>query len=336
MVILLINYVLKRLTQIIPLLFVISILSFTIIQLPPGDYVTTYVNQLRQSGVILTDEQINALIRQYGLHRTLPEQYMIWIRNIVLNGDFGVSFMWNRPVSELLSETIGNTFMISFLTLIFVWIIGIPIGIFSAIRQYSIPDYIFSFFAFIGLAVPGFLVALFLMFQIFVNTGVVIVGLNSAAFLEEPWSFARVLDMLPRLLLAVFLIGMPALASLTRTTRAMLLDELQKQYVITARAKGLEENRLLFKYPIRMAINPMVSTIGWTIPALISGEIIISIVLSLPTTGPMLRRALQGQDMYLAGSFLLIVGALTVIGTLISDILLAILDPRIRFGGGTD
>ena len=332
----LLNYMLKRMLQIVPLLIIISILSFIIIQLPPGDFLTTYVNEMRQAGVILTETQIEALAIQYGLHRSMPEQYLIWIRNIIFHGDFGMSFIWNRPVAEVLGETIGNTLMISFLTLIFIWIVGIPIGIFSAIRQYSIPDYIFSFFAFVGLAVPGFLLALFIVFQIFIHTGVVFVGLNSAEFLEAPWSIARFFDMLPRLLLAVFLIGMPSLAGLTRTTRAMLLDELQKQYVITARAKGVEEKKLLFKYPIRMAVNPLVSTIGWTIPALISGEIIISIVLSLPTTGPMLRRALTAQDMFLAGSFLLIVGTLTVVGTLISDILLAIIDPRIRFGGGTD
>jgi len=332
----LLNYVLKRLLQIIPLLIVISILCFIIIQLPPGDYITTYTNQLRASGVILTENQIEALSVRYGFHRSMPEQYFYWMKNIILHGDFGTSFLWNKPVTEVLSQTVPYTLVISFLTLIFIWVVGIPIGIFSAIRQYSVADYIFSFLAFAGLAIPGFLLALFIVFQIFLHTGVVFVGLNSPEFLEAPWSMAKFLDMLPRLLLVVFLIGMPSLAGLVRTTRAMLLDELQKQYVTTARAKGLTEKKLLFKYPIRMAINPMVSTIGWTIPALISGEIIISIVLSIPTTGPMLRRALMAQDMYLAGSFLLIVGALTIVGTLISDILLAILDPRIRLGGGTN
>ena len=333
---LLLRFVVNRMIQLVPLLIAISMLSFIIIQLPPGDFLTTHINQLRQSGVVLSEGTIQALERRYGLDRPVYEQYFIWMRNIILDGDMGTSFLWNRPVSEVLGETIGYSILLSFLTLIFVWLVGIPIGIYSATKQYSVLDYLFSFFAFIGLAVPGFLLALFIIYQVFVHTGVVISGLFSREYLEAPWSFARFMNMLPRLSLAVFLIGMPSLASLTRTTRAMLLDELQKQYVITARAKGLEERRILFKYPARMAINPMISTIGWTIPALISGEIIISIVLNLQTTGPMLRRALASQDMYLAGSFLLIVGVLTVIGTLISDILLAILDPRIRFGGGSD
>jgi len=332
----LIKYVLNRLIQIIPLLVAISILCFIIIQLPPGDYVTRHVTQLRQSGVILSESAIEALERRYGLDRSLPEQYLVWMRNMILEGDMGISFLWNRPVTEVLGETIGYSILISFLTLVFVWAVGIPIGIYSATRQYSVLDYFFSFFAFIGLAVPGFMLALFIIYQIFTHTGVVFTGLNSAQYIGAAWSVSRFLNMLPRLFLAIFLIGMPQLASLTRTTRAMLLDELQKQYVITARAKGLEEPKILFKYPVRMAINPMISTIGWTIPALISGEIIISIVLNLPTTGPMLRRALESQDMFLAGSFLLIVGILTVIGTLLSDILLAVLDPRIRFGGETN
>jgi len=328
--------VIKRSIQIVPLIIAISVLSFIIIQLPPGDYLTRHVTQLRQSGVILSESSIEALARRYGLDRPLPEQYLIWVSGIIFEGDMGTSFLWNRPVSEILGETIGYSILLSFLTLIFVWAVGIPIGIYSAIRQYSPLDYTFSFFAFVGLAIPGFLLALFAIFQIFRHTGVVFTGFNSPEYIGAPWDFSRIFNMLPRLGLAVFLIGMPQLAGLTRTTRAMLLDELQKQYVVTARSKGLEERKILFKYPVRMAINPLISTIGWTIPALISGEILISIVLSLPTTGPMLRRALESQDMYLAGSFLLIVGVLTVVGTLISDILLAILDPRIRFGGGTD
>ena len=330
------RYIVRRSIQIIPLIIAISILSFIIINLPPGDYLTRYVTQLRQQGVHLSESTIEALARRYGLDKTLFEQYFIWIGGIITRGDMGTSFLWQRPVTEILGETIGYSMMLSFLTLIFVWLLGIPIGIYSAIRQYSILDYTFSFFAFVGLAIPGFLLALFAIYQIFVHTGVVFTGFNDPQYIGAPWDLSRILNMLPRLGLAVFLIGMPQLAGLTRTTRAMLLDELGKQYVVTARAKGLEERKILFKYPVRMAVNPLVSTIGWTIPALISGEILISIVLSLPTTGPMLRRALESQDMYLAGSFLLIVGVLTVIGTLISDILLAMLDPRIRFGGGTD
>jgi peptide/nickel transport system permease protein len=226
--------------------------------------------------------------------------------------------------------------VISVISLIFVWIVAIPIGIYSATHQYSILDYVFTFIGFIGLAVPGFLIALVVLYVVFVNTGVSITGLFSPEYVDAPWSMAKVLDMLPRLVLPVVVIGMSGTAGLIRVMRGMLLDELSKQYVITARAKGVEEGKLLYKYPVRMAINPLISTIGWTLPALISGEAIVSIVLNTPTTGPILLRALMFQDMYLAGSFLLIVSVLTVLGTLLSDILLAWLDPRIRFGGVAD
>lgn len=223
--------------------------------------------------------------------------------------------------------------LISIITLIFVWVVSIPIGIYSATHQYTAFDYIFTFLGFIGLAVPGFLIALFAIYFVFVNTGVALTGLFSPAFNGQPWSFAKFLDMLPRTWLPIFVIGMSNTAGLIRITRGMMLDELQKQYVITARAKGVPEMKLLFKYPVRIAINPLISTIGWTLPGIISGEAIVSIVLNMPTTGPILLKALMTQDMYLAGSFLLILSVLTVIGTLLSDILLAFVDPRIRFGG---
>ncbi|MDF2961990.1 MAG: transporter permease, partial [Paenibacillus sp.] len=239
----------------------------------------------------------------------------------------------NLPVSEVIGERLGLTMMISILTLIFIWVVAIPIGIYSATHQYSILDYVFTFIGFIGLAVPGFLIALILVYAVFVNTGLSVTGLFSPEFQDAPWSWDKFTNMLPRIWLPIVVIGMSGTAGLIRVTRGMLLDELQKQYVITARAKGVEERKLLFKYPVRMAINPLISTIGWTLPGIISGEAIVSIVLNMPTTGPILLKALMFQDMYLAGSFLLILSVLTVIGTLLSDILLAVVDPRIRFGG---
>lgn len=327
------NYIGYRVLQLIPLLIAISIIVFVIIQLPPGDFLTTYIQQLELSGTDVAESTIINLQHQYGLGEPVYLQYFLWMKNILLEGDLGRSFQWNQPVSEVIGERLALTMVISIISLIFVWAVAIPIGIYSATHQYSILDYIFTFIGFIGLAVPGFLIALILVYSVFVYTGVSISGLFSPEYQGVPWSMDKVLNMLPRLVLPVVIIGMSGTAGLIRITRGMLLDELSKQYVITARAKGVGERKLLFKYPVRMAINPLISTIGWTLPALISGEAIVSIVLNTPTTGPILLRALMFQDMYLAGSFLLILSVLTVIGTLLSDILLAAVDPRIRFGG---
>ena len=329
----LLNYIIQRCLQLIPLLIAISIIIFIIIQLPPGDYLTTYIQQLKLSGTDVSLSAIENLKKQYSLDKPAYIQYFVWVTNIITKGDFGQSFQWNRPVSEVIGDRLGLTMLISIITLIFVWVVSIPIGIYSATHQYTAFDYIFTFIGFIGLAVPGFLIALFAIYFVFVNTGVALTGLFSPAFNGQPWSFAKFLDMLPRTWLPIFVIGMSSTAGLIRVTRGMMLDELQKQYVITARAKGVPETRLLFKYPVRIAINPLISTIGWTLPGIISGEAIVSIVLNMPTTGPVLLKALMTQDMYLAGSFLLILSVLTVIGTLLSDILLAFIDPRIRFGG---
>ncbi len=329
----LVSYIAKRLLQLIPLIIAISVIVFVIIQLPPGDYLTTYIQQLELSGTDVNQSHIESLKRQYALDQPTHIQYFTWASNIVMRGDFGRSFQWNRPVAEVIGSRLQMTMTVALLTLVFVWLVSIPIGIYSATHQYSVFDYIFTFFGFIGLAVPGFLIALFMIYFIFVNTGVAITGLFSPEYVNAAWSIDKFINMLPRLGLLVAIVGLASTAGLIRTTRAMMLDELGKQYVITARAKGVPENKLLFKYPIRMAINPLISTIGWTLPALISGEVIVSIVLNMPTTGPMMLRALLTQDMYLAGSFLLIVAILTVIGTLLSDILLAVVDPRIRFGG---
>jgi peptide/nickel transport system permease protein len=332
----LLNYITKRILQLIPLIIAISVIVFVIIQLPPGDYLTQYIRRLELSGTDIDKSSIINLQKQYGLDKPASVQYFMWIKNIILHGDMGRSFQWNLPVTQVIGERIGMTMGISFLTLIFVWIIAIPIGIYSATHQYSIFDYIITFFGFIGLAVPGFLIALVAIYFIFKTTGVALTGLFSQEFQSAPWSMAKFLNMLPRIGLCLFVIGMSQMAGLIRTMRAMLLDELQKQYVITARSKGVVERTLLFKYPVRVAINPMISTIGWTLPGLISGETIVSIVLNMPTMGPIMLRSLMTQDMYLAGSFLLITSCLAIIGTLLSDILLAVVDPRIKFGGAVE
>jgi peptide/nickel transport system permease protein len=314
----------------------LSILIFIIIQLPPGDYMTMYVQQLKLAGNDVTDAEIQRLNNLYHLDRPLYDQFFLWIKGIVTEGNFGWSMQWNRPVMEVLGERIGLTIIVSILTLIFTWAVAIPIGIYTATHQYSLGDYFFTFVGFIGISVPGFLIVLVIVYTVFSKTGVAITGLFSAEYLNAPWSLARVVDMLKHVWLPMIVIGLSGTAGLIRTMRGMLLDELQKQYVITARAKGVAEKALLFKYPVRIATNPMISTIGWLLPAIISGESLVSIVLNMPTTGPLLVKGLLAQDMYLAGSFLLITATLTVIGTLLSDVCLAWLDPRIRYGAATE
>ena len=326
----------RRLLQIIPLLVALSFLIFMIIQLPPGDYVTMYVENLKLSGTEVSQAEIQRMTNLYNLDKPLWQQYWIWIRNIVTRLDFGRSIQWDRPVSEVIGERLAMTMAVSLLTLIFTWGISIPIGIFSATHQYSLFDYIFTFVGFIGISVPGFLIALVIVYSVFARTGVAITGLFSQQVVDAPWSWAKVLDMLKHVWLPMVVIGLSGTAGLIRTTRGQMLDELQKQYVITARAKGVPEGRLLFKYPVRLAINPMISTIGWLLPGIISGEALVSVVLNMPTVGPLMLKALLAQDMYLAGSFLLVTSTLTVIGTLLSDILLAWLDPRIRFGAAVE
>jgi peptide/nickel transport system permease protein len=326
------NYIIYRVAIAIPLLFILSIVSFVIIQLPPGDYLTTYINNLRLSGIQLNEDEVVRLRELYGLDKPLYMQYFIWIKNFV-RGDLGRSFQWNRPVNEILAERVPMTVIISLLTTIFAWVIAIPIGIYSAIRQYSLFDYIFTFLGYIGLSMPGFLLALILMWFLFVKFGFSMTGLFSPQFATASWSFAKFIDLLKHVWFPVILIGMSGTAGLIRTMRGNLLDELRKQYVITARAKGLPEGKLIFKYPVRIAINPLISTIGWMLPGIISGETLVSIVLNIQTVGPVLLRAVMSQDMYLAGSITLILSILTVVGMLISDILLAWADPRIRYGG---
>lgn len=326
------GYIIYRIAIAVPLLLVLSVVSFIIIQLPPGDYLTVYLNNLRLSGIQLNEDEVTRLKELYGLDKPLYMQYFIWITNFI-RGNLGRSFQWNRPVNELLAERVPMTVIISVLTTIFVWIVAIPIGIYSALRQYSIFDYTFTFIGYIGLSMPGFLLALILMWFLFTRFGFSMPGLFSPEYATAPWSFAKLMDMLRHIWFPIIIIGMSGTAGLIRTMRGNLLDELRKQYVITARAKGLPERKLIFKYPVRIAINPMISTIGWMFPGIISGETLVSIVLNIQTVGPIFLRAVMSQDMYLAGSITLILSILTVVGMLVSDILLAWADPRIRYGG---
>jgi peptide/nickel transport system permease protein len=325
------TYTLKRIFFMIPTLIAISIVTFIIIQLPPGDFVTSLAAQMSQQGDTIDASTLALLRRQYGLDEPIWVQYWIWISRIVFDGDFGRSFDWDRPVSDLLWARLGLTFALSFTALIFTWLIAFPVGIYSAVRKYSAGDYLATFLAFIGLAVPNFLLALVLMYIALKFWGVSIDGLYSPRFVDAPWSWEKVLDLAQHLTIPVIVLSSSGIAALVRIMRANLLDELFKPYVTTARAKGLPEWRLVLKYPVRAALNPFVSTIGWTLPELVSGATVTAIVLNLPTTGPLLLRALIGQDVYLAGSMILMLSVLTVIGTLISDLLLAWLDPRIRY-----
>ena len=327
------KYIVRRLIFMIPTLFVISLISFMIIQLPPGDFLTSYVATLRQQGEDIDEEVIQALERQYGLGQPAYVQYGKWIGNILTRGDFGLSFEWRRPVSELIWERLGLTVFISLLTILLTWLIAIPTAVYVATHQYSFLDYLMSFISFIGLGTPGFLVALVYLWIMLSVFGVNASGLFSEQFINAPWSLAKFQDMLGRLWAPVLILSLDNTAGIIRTVRANLLDELNKPYVETARAKGLKERALIWKYPVRVALNPFFSTVGWTLAALISGETLVAVVLNIQTSGPLLLRALQSQDMYLAGAFVFLLSALTVIGTLLSDILLAVSDPRIRLEG---
>lgn len=325
-------YIVRRVCQIIPLFFTLTVIIFVFIQLPPGDYLTMYIQELEMSGSDVSQAEVDRLTRLYYLDKPVVQQYLLWMRGILLRGDFGWSLQWQQPVMEVIGERLVLTSMVSLLTLMITWVIAIPVGIYSATHQYSLADYVFTFLGFIGISVPGFLIALVIMYGVFIRTGTSISGLFSQKYIGAAWSWPRFIDLLKHLWLPTALLGLAGTAAMIRTMRGMLLDELGKQYVTTARAKGVSERKLLFKYPVRIAINPMISTIGWILPGIISGEALVSIVLNMPTTGPILLRALMAQDMYLAGSFLLLTSSLTLVGTLISDILLAVLDPRIRFG----
>ncbi len=324
------NYIVRRILIMIPTLLVISVLIFVIIQLPPGDIITSRLQELQAEGQEVSVEQIAALRQRYHLNDPLQVQYLKWIGGF-LQGDLGYSVMYGQSVNNLIWERLGYTLLITMTATLFTWMVAFPVGVYSALRQYSAVDYIATVGAFLGLATPNFLLALVLMYLGYEWFGIAVGGLFSPEYAGAQWSIAKFLDLLGHLWIPAVVIGTAGMAGLMRIMRANLLDELGKPYVTTALAKGLSPVRLVIKYPLRIAINPFISTVGWMLPALISGAAITSVVLSLPTTGPLLLESLQNQDMYLAGSFLMILSTLTVLGTLISDILLAITDPRIRY-----
>lgn len=325
------GYFLKRILLMVPTMFGISVISFFIIQLPPGDYLTSLLASMADSGQTVDPAEIARMRATYGLDDPMAVQYLKWISGIVLHGDFGYSFEWGRPVSELIWDRMGATLSVSLAALVFVWAVSLPIGIYSAVHRHSFGDHLATFFGFLGLAIPNFILALTLMYVSYKHFGQSVGGLFSPEFVGADWSWARVWDLMKHIWIPVVVIGTSGTAALIRILRANLTDELSKPYVVTARAKGLSEFNVIMRYPVRIALNPFVSAIGWVLPQLISGVTITAIVLNLPTAGPLLLRALVSQDMYLAGSFILLMGGLTLVGMLVSDVLLALLDPRIRF-----
>jgi peptide/nickel transport system permease protein len=324
-----ITFIAQRLGFAALTLFVSSVLAFVIIQLPPGDFVDTYIANLSASGSAVSQAEAEALRILYGLDQPVWVQYFKWVSRIIV-GDFGESMEWRRPVSEVIGDRLWMTVLISFFALILTWGIALPIGILSAVRQYSVADYAFTFISFVGLAVPNFLLALVIMYLSFRYFGANVGGLFSAEFELAPWSLAKVWDLMKHLPLPGLILALAGTAQLVRIMRANLLDELRKPYVVTARAKGLPEQRVILKYPVRAALNPFASTIAYLFPYLVSGSVIVSIVLSLPTVGPLLVKALIAQDMFLAGTIILLLAVLTVVGTFISDLVLMWVDPRIR------
>jgi peptide/nickel transport system permease protein len=327
------RYAVHRLILMIPTLIAISVIVFIIIQLPPGDYLSTYIAELQSQGEAVDEEKIRFLRSQYGLDQPIWIQYLTWVWGL-MRGDLGYSFEYGLPVSEVVGDRLTLTVIVSVATILFTYVVAFPIGVYSATRQYSLGDYALTLIGFLGLATPSFLFALVLLYLFNVHFGISIGGLMDPVYLEQPWSWGKFRSVLEHLIVPVIVIGASGTAAMVRRLRANLLDELQKPYVVTARAKGLPPGRLLLKYPLRMALNPFISDIGNLLPQVVSGAAIVSVVLSLPTTGPMLLDALRSQDMYLAGSFLMFLALLTVIGVLLSDFALAALDPRIRFGAG--
>ncbi len=327
------RYLSRRLVTMMATLLAISALIFFIIQLPPGDYLSNYIAELQSQGEAVTGEKVEFLKKQYGLDRPLVEQYAVWVTSL-LQGDLGYSFEHNLPVSKVVGDRLILSVVLNFATVIFIYAVAFPIGIYSATRQYSWGDYGLTLLGLLGLATPNFLLALILLYFANVAFGTSIGSLMDPQYINQPWSVAKALSVLEHLWVPVVVIGTSGTAGMIRRLRANLLDELQKQYVVTARAKGLPPGRLLRKYPLRMALNPFIADLGSLLPQIVSGSVIVSAVMSLETTGPMLLKALQSQDMYLAGSFLMFLAALTVVGMFLSDVLLALLDPRIRLGEG--
>lgn len=331
-----INYMIRRIVFMVPTLLAISVVSFVIIILPPGDFLSHYIADLQEEGLVTEEAmmRVEALRERYGLDKPLFVQYIMWLRKLV-RGDFGYSYTYSKPVSEIIWERLGMTFAITFSSLMFTWLVAFPIGFYSAVKQHTFGDYFFTLFGFLALGIPNFLLALLIMYFSYRVFNVPVGGLFSAQYATAPWTWAKVVDLLKHLWVPVVVVGTGSTAGLIRIMRNNLLDELQKPYVTTARAKGLREGRLILKYPVRIAINPFLSTVGWALPGLVSGATITATVLSLSTAGAVLLRSLLTQDMYLAGAIILMMALLMVIGTLISDILLAAVDPRIRYGEGS-
>ena len=324
-------YIVRRLILAILTIWAITVLSFVIIQLPPGDYVTSYIASMSASGSAVSEAEADALREQLGLNQPVYIQYFKWM-GLILQGNFGMAMEWARPVRDVIGDRLTLTVVVSLAAVIFTWALALPIGIYSAVKRYSVGDYVATFIGFIGLAIPGFMLALIVMYVSFKYFNANIGGLFSAEFADAPWSWAKFVDLLKHLPIVAIVLGIGGTAQMIRIMRSNLLDELRKPYVMTARARGLSETRVILKYPVRVALNPFVSTIGYLFPYIVSGSIIVSMVLSLPTVGPLLLKALIAQDMFLAGTIILMLGVMTVIGTFISDLLLMWVDPRIRLG----
>jgi peptide/nickel transport system permease protein len=325
------SYVLRRLLLAVLTVWAISVLSFVIIHLPPGDYVTSYIAAMSASGSAVSEGEAAALREQLGLDQPITVQYMKWV-GLILQGNFGMAMEWGRPVADVIGDRLSLTIVISLAAIVFTWAVALPIGIYSAVYRYSFLDYAFTLVGFIGLAIPGFMLALVVMYLGFAWFGANVGGLFSPDYVEAPWSLAKVWDLVKHLPIPAIVLGVSGTAQLIRIMRSNLLDELRKPYVMTARARGLPEHRVILRYPVRVALNPFISTIGYLLPYVVSGSIIVSLVLSLPTVGPLLLKALIAQDMFLAGTIVLLLGVLTVVGTFVSDLLLMWVDPRIRLG----
>jgi peptide/nickel transport system permease protein len=327
-----ISFITRRLLIALHTLWALSVLSFLIIQLPPGDFVTTYITFLTETGSDISDAHAEHLRDLYGLNDPFYVQYWKWLQQILV-GNLGISLEWRRPVTEVIGDRLALTMVVALAAMVFTWMLALPIGIYSALRQYSIGDYVFTFIGYVGLAVPNFLLALVLMYVGFSQFDMNMGGLFSPEYATAPWSAAKAWDLAKHLPIAAVVIGLAGAARMIRIMRANLLDELHKPYVVSARARGIPESRVILRYPVRVALNPFASTLGYLFPLIVSGSIIVSIVLGLPTVGPLLLRALVAQDMFLAGAIVLLLGVMTIIGTLVSDLVLTWLDPRIRLEG---
>jgi peptide/nickel transport system permease protein len=325
-----VTYLIRRLLLAFFTIWAISVVSFVIIQLPPIDFIDTYITErMNMGGAQAAPEQIQALRVQYGADQPKPIQYLRWV-GLALRGDFGFTLEYQRPVADVIGDRLALTIVVSLAALLVTWLVALPIGIYSAMHQYSVGDYVFTLFGFLGLAIPGFLLGLLVLYFGFAVFNINLSGLFSPEYSDAPWSPAKALDLLWHLPIPALVLGTAGMAQAIRIMRANLLDEIRKPYVVTARAKGLSETQAILRYPVRVALNPFASTIGYTLPYIVSGSIIVSLVLGLPTVGPLLLKALVATDLFLAGAIVLLLGVLTVIGTFVSDLILMWIDPRIR------